>query len=464
MANEQGRGTDEKDQGEPQAGSQALGVIHPNAAGIDVGSTEHWVAVPRDRCDEPVRCFGCSTPQLHKMADWLVGCGIDTVAIESTGAYWVAMYEVPDARGLKVILVNTLHVKTVPGRKSDVLDCQWLQQLHSLGLLHASFRPTREIVELRAYLRQREGLVKGASQQVLRMQKALVLMNVQLASVVTDIAGQTGMAIIRAIVAGERDPQKLAAHRDPRCRASAQTIAEALVGNYQPEHVLALRQCLRLYDTFEQLIAECDETVEQWMEDHVPTETDLPPLPAPLKKERNKSPVGQLRESLYRLTGVDLTSIPGIASFVAVLLISEIGTDMSKWPTMSQFTAWLRVAPGTKKSGGKVLSSHTLPSTNRALILLRLAAVAAGRTNTGLGAYYRRQAARKGKGHAVACTAHKLARIIYSMLKNRKPLYVEHGEEAGRARQTARRVSNLRRQAKSLGFNLIALSEPAVTA
>jgi len=441
--------------GRSKKGACSLEITHPNAAGIDLGAKEHWVAVPAGRWEEPVRSFSCLTPDLHQLADWLTECGVDTVAMESTGIYWIPLYEILEERGFEVFLVNTQQVKMVPGRKSDVLDCQWIQQLHSYGLLRGSFRPTAEIAELRAYLRHRETLGKGSSQQVLRIQKALVLMNLQLHNVITDITGKTGMQILRAIVDGERDPLKLAAFRDPRCKSNLLTIADSLQGNYQPEHLFALRQCLHLYDEYQQMIAECDQAIDQWMNTHVEAITDLPPLPPSSKKRQAKGPKVELRDPLYRLTGVDLSSIPGIAPYMAVALISEFGTDMSNWPTVGHFAAWLRLPPGTKISGGKILNSRKLPTSNRAATLLRLAAVAAGRTKTELGNHHRRQASRKDKSHAVAVTAHKIARIIYSMLKTRTPLYDDSVVGASAERKRELQVRNLHRQAKRLGFELV---------
>src|SRR5215813_3830499 len=399
-----------------------LAVIHPRAAGIDVGSREHWVAVPPQFSSVSVRPFLSLTSGLHELAEWLKECGITTVAMESTGVYWVPLYEVLQARGLDVQLVNARHVRNVPGRKSDVLDCQWLLKLHTFGLLRGSFRPAAQIVALRSYLRQRDRLVDGAAQQVQHMHKALTLMNVQLHTIISDITGETGMAIIRAIVAGERDPEQLARHRNWRCRASAATIAESLRGNFQPEHLLALIQAVTLYDTYQRLITDCDTLAQNVLAELTSMQSKRPPPLGPSPKRRHRrDPAVDYRSPAYVLTGVDLTAIPGISAYTAISLLGEVGTDMSQWPDAKHFASWLRLCPRANITGGRVTDTRTMPGINRAAELLRTAAVCAGKTSTAIGAFYRRRALRRDSAHAVADTAHKLARIIYTMLKTGNP-------------------------------------------
>jgi transposase len=396
------------DEAAPAPARLELPRYHGHAAGIDVGSREHWVAVPADRCSEHVQRFQCFTADLHRLVDWLVECGIETVAMESTGVYWIPLYELLEERGIDVFLVNAQHVHNVPGRKSDVLDCQWLQQLHSFGLLHRSFRPSAEIVELRTYARQRETLVQVANDYVRRMQKALDLMNVQLHKVVSDITGETGMAILRAIVAGTYDPSQLAQNRDHRCKASAEKIAQALNGNYRREHVFLLRQALELYDAHMRQLALCDQQINQTLDALAAASEPLttpPPKPRKLQSPKGKQPTFEIRDPLFRISGVDLTQLHAIAPLTALNIIAEIGTDMSRWPTVKHFTSWLNLAPGTKITGGKRLSGRRRRAANRVANLLRLAAVTVGRTQTAIGAFYRRLSARLGSPKAAVATA-----------------------------------------------------------
>jgi transposase len=357
----------------PRRSRSPLSLVNPDAAGIDCGLSEHYVAVPRDRGPEPVRRFRTFTEDLHGLADWLVSCRIRTVAMEATGVFWIPVYEILEARGLQVLLVNARHVKNVPGRKSDVSDCEWLQQLHAVGLLRGSFRPAADIAALRSYLRHRESLVQTASTAVQRMQKAMIQMNLQLQVVITDIRGTTGLRIIRDIVAGQTHPQQLAKHRSPRCSASEKEIAAALTGNYRPEHVFVLQQNLEIFDALQRQIEACDKRVE----DHLQQLTASSPhasTPVPPARPRGHSrgePNFDLRTPLHLLTGADLSQIDGIGPFSAVRLLSEIGTDMSRWPSEQHFTSWLTLAPNNKISGGRLLSSSTQPSANRAAGILQ---------------------------------------------------------------------------------------------
>jgi transposase len=433
--------------------------IKPNAAGIDCGSERHYAAVPSDRDPEPVRSFKTFTADLHRLADWLQACGIETVAMESTGVYWIPIYEILEERGLEVVLVNARHVKNVPGRKSDVLDCQWIQELHSVGLLRGSFRPAAEIAALRAYLRHREKLIQGASSLIQRMQKALVQMNLQLHNVVSDITGVTGMRILRDIVAGVTDPQVLAAHRDFRCRASQEEIAASLTGNYRPEHLFVLRQNLEIYDTFQRQVQVCDGEIEALLQT-LAAQQDKPSVSPPparsKKKPRDNEPRFEIRPLLYRLAGADLTQIDTIGPYTALQIIAEIGTDMSRWRTENHFTSWLTLAPKNKISGARLISSKTQPSANRAAAILRMCAMVAGRTSTALGAYYRRIAYRIGKPKAITATARKLAILVYRVLRGDLD-YRDPGADAYEAQHRARTLRHLRNGARQLGFGLIDL-------
>jgi transposase len=435
-----------------------LECINPNVAGLDCGAAEHVVAVPPDRDPSPVRSFKTFTTDLIHLADWLTACRVTSVAMEATGVYWIPVYEILETRGFAVHLVNARHVKNVAGRKSDVSDAEWIRELHSVGLLRASFRPSDAIVALRAYLRHRQTLVETASTYIQRMQKALLEMNLQLPRVVSEITGQTGLRIIRAIVAGQRDPQQLAQHRDRRCHASAAEIVGALTGNYRPEHLFVLQQNLELFDVCQHQLAACDRAIEAHVQTLIaPLNPPATPLPAPrvTRKPHLNEPHFELRTPLHRLTGgVDLTQIDGIGPYNALTLLAEIGTDMSRWPTEKHFTSWLTLAPRNKISGGRLLSSRTQPSANRAATLFRRAAMSLGRTQTALGAFYRRLAARIGKPQAITATARKLAILVYGMLKGTLD-YRDLGADIYDARQRTRVLRHLRHRAEHLGFALV---------
>jgi transposase len=441
----------------PRTSPHALERLHPHAAGIDCGSAEHFVAVPPDRDATPVRSFATFTGDLHRLAEWLVACRVTHVAMEATGVYWIPVFEILEARGFQVILVNARHVKNVPGRKSDVSDCEWLRDLHILGLLRGSFRPADAIVALRAYLRHRATLIESAATHVQRMQKALVQMNVQLPLVVSDITGVTGLRILRDIVAGHRDPQRLARHRDYRCRASEAEIVAALTGNYRAEHVFVLQQNLELFDTYQRQLTACDVAIDAHLAQLAAT-TAPPSTPLPAARRRQKprenEPRFDLRTPLHHLTGVDLSQIDGIGPYNALRLLSEIGTDMTRWPTDKHFTSWLTLAPQNKVSGGRLLSSRTQPSANRAAAILRLAAMNLGRTQTALGAFYRRLAFRVGKAKAITATARKLAILVYRALKDGL-LYTDPGADAYDAQHRTRVLRRLRQRAANLGFDLV---------
>jgi hypothetical protein len=443
---------------------EGLKVIHPNAAGLDIGSEEIWAAVAPDRTAEPVRKFGTFTPDLQALADWLIACGVDTVALESTGVYWIPVYEILEARGLKVYVVNARHVKNVPGRKSDIQDCQWLQGLHSVGLLRGSFRPAGEIVALRAYLRQRATLIEYRAAHIQHMQKALQQMNVQLTQVVSDITGVTGLTILRAIVAGQRDPQQLAALRQPGVKKTEAEIAKALTGNYRPEHVFALQQALALYDFYTAQMVACDAEIERQFANLKPVSDDLPPLPLSTKRDTHSknAPRYDARSYLYRLTGVDLVAITGLNESTVQAIISEIGPDLSAFPNEKHFTSWLSLAPHNDISGGKLLRSRTLPGHNRAGQAFRMAAQSVAKSpNSAFGAFYRRMKARLGAKQAIVATAHKIARAFYHILKHRTPFHDLGGEEYER-RAREREIKNLQKRAAKLG--LVVTETPAAPA
>jgi transposase len=442
---------------------RALTTIHPGAAGLDVGATFHVVAVPPDRDDESVRTFRSFTGDLHVLADWLKQVGVTTVAMESTGVYWIPVFEILEARGFEVLLVNARDVKNVPGRKTDVNDAQWLQQLHEHGLLRGSFRPHERVVRLRSLLRHREGLVDEAAAHIQRMQKALMQMNVQLHHVVTDITGVTGMKIVRAVVAGIHDPAILAQHRDVRCKESEITIREALTGNYRAEHVFALRHALDAYDFFQTKVKEADAEIEQVLT-HLNAARPVPeaPLPSVRHARGRNEPAFDVRKSLYILLGADLSQIHGFGPYSVLRLVAECGDDMRKWPTAKHFTSWLTLCPGNKISGGRVLSSKSRRSSNRAAALLRIAAVNIGRTQTAVGAFYRRLAARIGKAKAVTATARKLAVLFYNALRHGLS-YADPGASYYEERYKQRVVHNLQRRAKQMGFVLVPALEPTAT-
>ena len=436
---------------------EGLKVIEPNAAGLDIGSEEIWAAVAPGRSGETVRKFGTFTPDLNALADWLTTCGVDTVAMESTGVYWIPVYEILEERRIKVQVVNARHVKNVPGRKTDIQDCQWIQGLHSVGLLRGSFRPESDIVALRAYLRHRAGLIEHRAAHIQHMQKALQQMNVLLTQVVSDITGVTGLAIIRAILAGERDPQQLAALRQPGCKRSAQEIAKALTGHYRAEHVFALKQALALFDFYTEQLAECDAQIERQFANIKPVDDNLPPL-SPTGKSGSHSKNGpsyDARSYLYRMTGVDLVAISGLNESTVQTIVSEAATDLSAFPTEKHFCSWLGLAPHNDISGGKRLRSRTLTTNNRAGQAFRMAAQSVSRSpDSAFGAFYRRMKARLGAQQAIVATAHKIARSYYHILKHRTPFHNMGGEEYER-RTRQRELKNLQKRAAKLGLAIV---------
>jgi transposase len=389
------------------------------------------------------------------LADWFEVCGVTTVVMESTGVYWIPVFEILQDRGLEVFLVNARDAKQVPGRKTDVKDAQWLQRLHAYGLLRASFQPKAEIAELRAYLRQRERLLEYAASHIQHMQKALTEMNLQLHHVVSDITGATGMRIIRAILAGERDPAVLASLRDIRCHSSPETIEKGLTGHYRAEHLFALEQALALYDTYQHKVMACDQRIETVLKGLSTYGLDPGAVPAPRRRmsRQPNEPSFDLRGALYAVLGQDLTRIHGLGPSLALKLVAECGTDLTAWPSAKHFTSWLCLAPGNKISGGKVLSSRTRRSGSRAAALLRLAAVTVGKTETALGAFYRRLSTRIGKAKAVTATARKIAVLFYNALRHGLD-YADPGASYYEERYRKRVIDNLQRRAKAFGFVL----------
>ena len=425
-------------------------VVFPNAAGIDVGGSSHWVAVPTHLAEESVREFAAMTDDLNALAEWLRACGVDTVALESTGVYWIPVYEVLEQHGLKVWLVDARQMKYVPGRKSDVQDCQWLQKLMSFGLLRGAWRPADEVCVVRAVVRQREVLLTEQATWVQRMLKALVQMNIQLGEVLTDVMGMTGQAIIRDIVAGQRDPAKLAKHRNGRVKAKEDDIKRALTGNWREEHLFVLTQALAMYDSLVQRIVECDAKIEALLR---PLGCHEVTLAGPTKRAGKNTPRFDLRTALARWAGVDLTRINGIAVSSVLTILSEVGPDLSRFANVKHFCSWLGLCPGTKISGGKVLSARTRRSTNRVRQALKLAAMSLSRNGSALGAFYRRLCARMDKPRANTAVAHKLARMVYFMI-TRGEDFVDRGQQHYEEQQRQRSIAALKRRAADLGFHI----------
>lgn len=433
----------------------SLPIIHPHAAGIDIGSTFHVVAIGKDKASDPVRTFQSFTTDLHLMAKWLQECHVTSVAMESTGIYWIPAFEILKKYGFEVFLVNSRETKNVPGRKTDINDAQWIQRLHQFGLLRASFIPDKQIAVLRAYIRQRERLLEFRASHIQHMQKALMQMNLQLHHVVSDITGATGMKIIRAILAGEHRANVLAQYRDIRCKESLETIEGSLRGHYQEEHLFALAQAVDLLDYYTQKMAECDHRIEATLT-ILAKDKPSPNIPLPKARHRTKQPNAlsfDVRSSLYQVLGLDLTQIHGLGPSLALKLVSECGTDMSRWPSPKHFTSWLCLSPGNKISGGKILSSKTRRSSSRAAATLRLAATTLGKTSTALGAFYRRLSARVGKAKAITATARKIAVLFFNALRHGMQ-YIDPGADYYEARYQKRLFDNLSRRAATLGYIL----------
>jgi transposase len=433
---------------------QPLAPINLNTAGIDVGSTEIFVAVPMDRDAEPIRTFLTFTADILEMAQWLLRCGITSVAMESTGVYWIPIYDILESCGIEVCLIDPRRMTR--NKKTDILDCQHLQQQHCYGQLDPSFRPPLEIRCIRTVSRQHEMLLKGRASHIQHMQKSLHEMNIQLDNVLKDITGVTGMTIIRAIVGGEHNPVTLAQHRDPRCKHSKEDIIKSLEGTYLDEHLFALEQDLRLYDEYSKMLLECDEKLMQLYAcfETSPFCDDTIPTTAKARKRRKHDPNQELRMRLYQLCGVDLTEIDGLDCTSVQTVLSEIGTNVSPWPTMKQFTAWTTLAPNNRISGGKILSSKKRKSSNRVALEFRLAARSVANSSTALGSYYRRVRAKHGPAQANTATAHKIARIFYTMLKTHTP-YQSVDQNYYEQQYQDRIVRNLKRTASKFNLRVI---------
>ena len=437
-----------------------LTIQNPNAAGIDVGSREQWVSVRPDQNEQPIRCFQSFTKDLNELADWLFDCNVTTVAMESTGVYWIPLFQILDARGFDVILVNAHKVKNVSGRKNDESDCEWIRKLHSYGLLQGSFQPEDNIRALRTYLRDRETLVSCCASHVQRMQKSLTQMNLQLHHVISDITGVTGMNIIRAIVDGKRDPQILAAFRDKRIKVSKETIVLALEGNYLNEHLSSLERFLQLYDFYQSQIEDCDRQIEALLKTFPSLDdclSDIKDEDKPKKHRKKKAanaPKFDVEKYILQITGVDLFAVHGFNANNLLGIISETGLDMSKWKTEKHFTSWLRLSPNNKISGGKIISHHTQKTNNRANKLFRLAAQSLANSKSALGAFYRRLRYRIGPAKAIVATARKLAIIFYRMVHS-KIEYLDIGSEQYEIKHKANQIKYLEKKAQLLGLKLV---------
>ena len=442
-------------------------VIHPHAAGIDIGNSAHYVAVRPDRDPDPVRRFDCFTADLHRLTDWLQQCGVTTVALQSTGVYWLPLYEILDARGLEVYLVNARHTKNLPGRKTDVQESQWLLKLHTYGLLRNSFYPSAEIRVIRTYWRQRADHVCAVSTCIQRMQKTLTQMNIQLANVISDLSGWTGMRIVRAILAGERDPQVLAALSHPGIHASRDTIAKSLEGTWRPDLLFVLQQEVTMYDAYLQRIEECDQALAQQLKGFAdkaadPTDTSASPTAPPHARPRitrrrkagSHTPQFDLGRELHRISGVDLTRIDGIDVSVAQTVISEVGLDMSRWQDEHHFASWLGLCPDNRITGGKVIRRGTRRVINRAATALRIAATTLLRSQSYLGAQYRRFRGKLGAPKAITAMAHKLAVLVYRMLRWGQE-YVDKGMQYYEERHREQQIHMLKKRAATLGLLVV---------
>ena len=431
--------------------------VHEHAAGVDIGAHEIMVCVQGGDTTQIVRSFGSYTVDLQGIGIWLEEHGVETVAMESTGVYWIPLFEELERRGFHCHLISSRSLRRVPGRKSDVVDCQWIQTLHSYGLLESAFRPEADLVALRTLLRHRAQLIQHRAPHILHMQKALLQMNIQLSQALSDVSGATGQAIIRAIVAGERDPHKLAGLRNYRCKKDETEIAKALTGTWREEHLFILKQSLELYDFYTRQLEECDAEIELTYSLVRPQaeQSDLQQLPEGKRNSHSKNAPKevQVRKHLKRICGVDITAVHGISASLAQTVILEVGTQMSKFPNEKHFCSWLGLAPKNEISGGKILKNKTLKTKNRAGQAFRMAAGSVMRADCAFGAFYRRQKARLGPAQAAVATAHLIARVVYRMLKYRveyEPLSVVQYELHYRAQQ----IRYLQKKAAKFGFQL----------
>jgi len=442
------------------ATQKSLHVLHPHAAGIDIGAREIYVAVPPGSDPRPVRAFPTFTEDLHALRDWLQACGVTTVAMESTGVYWIPLFQILEAAGIEVCLVNARHCKNLPGRKTDVQDCQWLQYLHAVGLLRGSFRPADQVCAVRTILRHRDALVRGAGRCVSHLHKALTQMNVQLHHVISDLTGVTGQAILNAILAGERDVQQLAALKDHRIKASRDTIAKSLCGDWRAEHLFTLKQTHALWSQHQSLIAECDAQMEQMLK-AFDARVDVAAAPLPLqtktrhKKAQRNEPQFAARHECYRVLGVDLTAVPGFATPTVLVLLCELGPEFAeKFPSAKHFGSWLGLCPDNRITGGKIYSVRTRDVKSRVAEALRLAAQSLWRAQNYFGDLYRRWKARLGSPKAITAMAHKLARILWHLLKYKQPFNPEVFAKE-EAKMKRRKLARLEAMAMTLNYRLV---------
>lgn len=430
-----------------------LRLLRPNAAGIDIASEIHYVAVPPDRSDEPVRSFGSFTDDIHKIAEWLKSCNIDTVAMESTGIYWVQLYLILEEYGFDVFLVNARHIKSVSGRKSDVLDCQWIQELHSFGLLNSSFQPDTDTRELRSYLRHRKSLTESYCKEILHMQKAFEQMNLKLHDVITDITGKTGQLIIKSILSGERNPEKLVEYINPNVKASKEDIIKSLKGIWREEYIFQLKQAYELYLVFKDKIKSCDNQIEKVLS-QIESKNNIEKGKKIKRKVYSKNRLNfDGTNYLKNILGVDITKVFGISELIALEIISETGIDMSKWKTKKHFASWLNLAPNNRISGGKLLKPKKSKKKNKAGQSFLMAAFALQRSDHWLGHYYRRMKAKNGPLVATKATARKLSIIFYEMIKYKKE-FVPIPIEQYTMQYKEYKVKYLSKQAKLLGMQL----------
>ena len=432
-------------------------VVNPNAAGIDAGSRGHVVSVPEDRAAESVRTFGTFTKDLHALADWLVACGIETVAVEATGVYWMPLYEILEQRGLKPKLIDSRSIGRKQ-KKTDVIDCQWIRQLHTYGLLDGAFRPPAEMLALRALMRQRRMLIEHAAQHIQHIQKALDLMNVKLHLVLSDIVGVTGLRIMRAILEGKRSPSELAALRERCCSGTEEMFVDALSGNYRSEHLFALKQAIELFDFHQKLLADCDTQVEAELMVFDKRDVQTADKPAKKRTRRKNQLHFDAGTLLHQLAGVDLSAIDGLEAATVLTILSETGTDVSAWPSGKQWAAWLTLAPNNRITGGKpIRKKGVVLRPNRAAQAFRLAAQTLERAQCALGAFFRRIRSRHGRQAAIKATAHKLALIFYAMLKHQTE-YRDPGVDYYERRYHENLLKSLIQKAATLGFTLTPLT------
>ena len=436
--------------------------VFPNSAAVDVGASEHWVCAAPHLAEQAgsdaVRKFGALTDDLNAMADWLLELGVEYVALESTGVYWIPVYDVLEQRGLKPWLVDTRQVRSVPGRKSDVMDCQWFQKLMSFGLLRPNWRPEQEVRVIRAISRQRDTLIAQQAAWVQRMQKELVQMNIQLGEVLSDVMGQTGQAIIRAIVGGERDPRQLARYRNRRVKANIGEVERALTGTWREEHLFVLAQALSMYDTIGERLQECERRLQELLGSRASEHVDIGRPPRAGTKARKEH---ELRQMLADWAGVDLTRINGLETTTVMKILSELGPQGARrFATVKRFCSWLGLCPGTKISGGKVLSARTKFSANRIRQALKTVVMSLRHSDSALGAFYRRLCQRMDAARANTAVAHKLARMIYFML-TRGEAYVDRGQQHYEEIQRQRSIAALKRRAAALGFQVQQMPEAA---